>query len=169
MKKKQTHILSLLFCSLLLLPLVSIIALQLWQWNIQHGALKRLENESLQSIVVTIDKLVWEKENKEVNINGELFDVKSLRVEDGKFILTGLFDKKETAIKNLLKKQAGKSGNTIIQLLVLGQCFVTIIFYLFNFSIPKVLIKRFSLFTIVFSSFYQNLIAPPPKAIVCFW
>ena len=167
MKKKQHHILSLLFCSLLLLPLLSIIALQLWQRNVQHGALKRLEKESLQTLVIASDELVWEKENKEINVKGELFDVKTLALKDGKFILTGLFDKKETAVKNLLKKQAGKYSNTIIQLLVL-QCFVPLLFYLFNFSVAEVLQKKFSTIKDSFSSFYKNPIAPPPKWLVCF-
>jgi hypothetical protein len=60
-----------------------------------------LENASLQTITVNKADISWAKKDKEVIINGELFDVKSYIVTIDKITLTGLYD----AAENKLKKE----------------------------------------------------------------
>jgi hypothetical protein len=141
MKKFKRYIV-VFFCSLLVFPLLLIIALQLWQMQIQNEARERLENEHLQTITVIPRELLWKKKNKEVSIKGELFDVKTTSFQNGKYILTGLFDKQETALVRILT--AGENLNlSIIQLLLLTQCFAAII-YCISISIKSRVLPKLS-------------------------
>jgi hypothetical protein len=103
--------------------------LQFRQWQLQQIALERLEEEALETIIIPVGKLVWEKKNKEINLHGELFDVKSIRTEKGNCIITGLYDRKETAIKKILG-ESGRSQNSLISLLVFVQFFIAFIWHL---------------------------------------
>jgi hypothetical protein len=65
----------------------------------QNHMLEKLEHASLHSISINKEDIVWVKKNKEVLIDGELFDVKSYSFVNDKIILTGLFDKEEDTLK----------------------------------------------------------------------
>jgi hypothetical protein len=159
--RKNTHTISIFFLFLLALPQLFIIGLQLCQCHVQHEALERLERESLQTVSVNIKEVTW-KSKKEVSINGRMFDIKSFKIHQGRYMLTGLYDDKETAIKDLLKKQVSGTDNSFIKLLVLGQSFVTS-FCLISFVIFRCFKKRISFFKNHSSFSYKELIIPPPK------
>ena len=159
-QKRTAHNICFVFLLILALPQILIIALQIWQWRIQQEAIERLEKESLQTIIVGKESLQW-KNKKEVSIDGRMFDIRSYRIENGRYILTGFFDEKETAIKDFLKKQATSSG-PLVKLLLIAQFFVTIVFlivfpFLFSFK------KRVSFFEEYYSFHYKELSSPPPK------
>jgi len=64
---------------------------------------EQLEKESLQTVVLTsADKYYWEEEAREININGEMFDVESYATRDNKLAVTGLFDKQEDELNNVV-------------------------------------------------------------------
>jgi hypothetical protein len=165
--RKTTHTTSFFFLIILALPQILIIALQLWQLHVQHEALERLERESLQTITIDAKALTW-KNKKEVSIDGRMFDIKSYRVENGKYILTGLFDEKETSIKDFLKKQASGSGSPLIKLLLIAQSFIITIF-LISFPFLIILRKRISFFKVQFSFHFKELLVPPPKPLFVFY
>ena len=163
MKQSQRYP-TFIFAALLALPLLSIITIQLYGLHLQHQALERLEKASLQTISIPLSKLVWEKKNREVNIDGELFDVKNFSVNGSEVVLTGLYDKKETAIKNFLKGQCGSFFDSVIGLLLIAQCFAAISFAGLTFFFYACLKKRTGFFKENILSFYYQLISPPPKA-----
>lgn len=168
MRKNRSYIISLLFSSLLLLPLLLIIVLQLWQLHIKHRSEERLESRSLQTIEVAADKVKWEEEGREVTINGEFFDIKSYTESDGKYILTGVWDEQETAIKNVLNKKAEGPAAGIIQLLFLGQCFAAMVLFFFELSSHKFIKRVFGPYLDHNKYPYILIIAPPPRFLVCY-
>ncbi len=71
---------------------------------IQQQMLESLESSSLQTVTINSLDFKWEKANKEVIINCELFDVKSFEMKNGKVILKGLYDVEEKNLKNSFAK-----------------------------------------------------------------
>lgn len=162
MIKCRRHIIAIIFSSLLVLPVLFILMLQLRQWQLQQIALERLEEEALETIIIPAGKLVWEKKNKEINLHGELFDVKSIRRENGNCIVTGLYDRKETAIKKMLS-ESGRSQSSLISILVFGQLFIAFIGYLVYGSLHIDRKNKYSLFAVHYHSFFKELHSPPPR------
>lgn len=64
-----------------------------------HEMMEKLETTSLHTITVRLADINWTKKNKEVIINGELFDVKYSQIIGDKVKLTGLFDKEENKLE----------------------------------------------------------------------
>jgi hypothetical protein len=87
----------------------------------QHHMLEKLEHASLQTISINKADLIWVKKNKEVLINGKLFDVKSYSTIHDKIFLTGLYDEEEETLKKdyANRLQSDKNQSTPINELVL--------------------------------------------------
>lgn len=74
---------------------------------------EKLEQSSLETVLIDTGKLVWVEKGREVLISGKLFDVKSLKIIDGKILLTGLFDTAEDAIaKKITALQNNKNDSS---------------------------------------------------------
>lgn len=153
----------MLFCGLLSLPLFLIVVLQLWQFHLQKEAEEKLEEGFLQTIVVSKDELTWERKNKEANINGRLFDVKFFSVENGKLVLTGLFDEEETAVKKLLQHQVFSFHGFFFQLLIMAQGFIASLYFLIDFSILLSKLKRYLTPSNNYNFLLPEIFTPPPK------
>ena len=80
-----------------------------------------LETSLLKTITLNEVDVQWVEENEEVSINGNLFDVKTYHIADGKITLTGLFDNDEIKLqhqlKNLMHQKEG-SDTPLNQLVV---------------------------------------------------
>lgn len=72
---------------------------------IRYEMKERLERELLHTITVPRDKVIWAKYNKEIIVEGKMFDVESYSIKDGLCFFTGLFDEEETALNDLLEKK----------------------------------------------------------------
>jgi len=70
---------------------------------IENEMEERLETASLQTITVNSTHVQWLKKNKEVLINGNLFDVHTYTTKGNTVILTGLYDKDEDQLHEQLK------------------------------------------------------------------
>ncbi|HEU4633136.1 MAG TPA: hypothetical protein VFS22_04080, partial [Flavisolibacter sp.] len=132
---------SVLLLLLVLLPFVSIIFLQLWQLHVKHEAKEKLEQAFLETIVLQRDQFYWEEEGKEISIGGRMFDVKSFLIKEGCFIITGIFDDKETAIHTMLSKQAGKAG-LLIKLLAFTHFFFSLVVVFSIASVTKPILRH---------------------------
>ncbi len=97
---KQKKILTMIMLLIVVAPLLLYTVYLVKQKLIQHQMLESLESSSLQIVSINSIDFKWEKANKEVIINGELFDVKSFEMKDGKVILKGLYDVEEKKLKN---------------------------------------------------------------------
>ena len=73
---------------------------------------EKLEEDNLQTLVIAANQLVWEKEGRELIIEGTLFDVKKINpLPNGTVEVIGLFDRQETAIKKMASDLTASSSS----------------------------------------------------------
>jgi hypothetical protein len=158
------HISSALFSTLLLLPLLAILFLQIAQAYIKSTREERLETGKLITVVLPAKNVVWEEDGREVWVGDKMFDVASFQIIGGDYHLTGVFDEQETEIAgSLLHLLFSKKGTDLLQLLMLLQCF-SVCLILFGLG------KRYHLKNLQFL-FYnlrilsqpQLVLGPPPR------
>ena len=161
-RKNQTNIVSIIFSCLLILPLLLVIILQLWQFYLSQTAERRMETETIQTITVKADDVIWGEEGREVTIKGEYYDLVSWSLENGYYTFTGVYDREETAVSNLLEKQ-NLSENIIIRMFLIGQCFAAIVYFLTNESFLFRKKKQFGYFLNPYKYLFLRIISPPPR------
>ena len=69
-----------------------------------------LRNATLQTVVINKADVKWLKKEKEIILNGHLFDVESYKTSGDKLILIGLFDTDEEHLNNQLNSLINKKG-----------------------------------------------------------
>lgn len=86
---------------------------------------ERKRQEKIETVVLPLGAVNWEKPGKEIWLGERLFDLESFTVEKGMLIATGFFDDEETSVFNLLGlcQRAAKS-DAVQRLFFLFQCFV---------------------------------------------
>lgn len=110
----KKNILPLFLLAAFSISLISPVLLQVRQIYIQWQMIEALEIEELVDVRIKTADIVWIKNKKECWINGEMFDVKQMKVINDETLLTGLYDKKEKEIKRSLEdlaksqRQSGK-------------------------------------------------------------
>jgi hypothetical protein len=76
-----------------------------------HQMMEKLENNSLHTISIPLTDINWIKKNKEVMVDGKLFDVKSWEIIDGQAKLVGLFDDEETKLEKEFNSTMQQNNN----------------------------------------------------------
>lgn len=136
---------------------------------IEHEMEEQLENASLRTITVDITAVHWIKKNKEVVIDGKLFDLRSYTVNGSRVTLTGLYDKDEDILNEQMKNfvQQKHGANTPLNHLVFNLLFPP----LYNTTADTFDQHPWQLITHHFipyqeqkiASKYLSIISPPPK------
>lgn len=151
MKKRLSHIASFCFLFFLLLPLAAVVLLQGAQWYLKVKAPERMEKETLVTITLPLSNVRWEKKEKEILLNGKLFDIKSFSITDNRLTATGFFDHEETTLAHLLSYLPhDKKNNLLLHLFFLLQCFPLAIGAAFEWSLHRHLRLLPHLFTLFF-------------------
>src|SRR5215213_2892157 len=83
---------------LVLLPCIYCLYFQVNEYRIWQQMEEKLESGQLQTIVVPVQNFHWYQENREIIVDGMMFDVKTISLEDDHYIVTGLFDEEETSL-----------------------------------------------------------------------
>ena len=167
MYKKNTILIFLLL--LAGMPLLFPVYTLLEKKIIEHSMRERLELESLQVISIDAASVVWLKKDKEVLINGEPFDIKTITRKGDKFIISGLFDAREKVLKQQLQayhhdEDASTSKSNALLLLIFTTCLPE--------QVPIQCSILFSLYTSQTWQKYQDkicslsltIIVPPPRS-----
>jgi hypothetical protein len=118
---KQKKILVFLMLFIVAMPVLFSITSIVKERMIKNKMRARLETSLLKTITLNEADVQWVEENEEVSINGNLFDVKTYHIADGKITLTGLFDIDEIKLKNQLENlmhQKERSDTPLNQLVV---------------------------------------------------
>ena len=76
-----------------------LISLQVKQKIVRHEMLEKLERSHLQRISIATDRIQWYEEDKEIIVDGKMFDIKSSKVVNDSTIFYGLYDHEETSLK----------------------------------------------------------------------
>jgi surface polysaccharide O-acyltransferase-like enzyme len=98
--RKMTGIFLLL---LVAVPLFFSIGFIIKQRNIQVEMKQELKTALLQTIIVPARDVKWIKKDKEILVNGQMFDVKTSVKSGENIVFTGLYDKDEQKLHENLK------------------------------------------------------------------
>lgn len=130
-QKRIPHITALGFLTFLLFPIGCMLFLQGAQWYLKHTADRRMGKETVITIAVPAASVQWEKAEKEIVLNGKMFDIKSYSIKDGVFTATGYYDEKETSVRKLLLALPhDKNKNFLLHFFLLLQCFTVVLVWL---------------------------------------
>ena len=130
---------------------------------------EKLEQSSLETVLIDTDQLVWVEKEREVLISGKLFDVKSSKIIDGKILLTGLFDTTEDAITKkitALQNNKNDSSSPVFSMLTKLLCPAILEPYNLNF-ITDILPGNDKFPAVLYVKYTKPLISvttPPPNA-----
>jgi hypothetical protein len=65
--------------------------------------LRNLDEEHITTIHIPEKDFKWFEENREILVDGRMFDVKSIQLNDGMYEVTGLYDEMETELNAMLE------------------------------------------------------------------
>jgi hypothetical protein len=80
-------------------PIFFFAGLLFQQKLIRHKMEEKLERSFLQTITVSKADFKWIKKNKEIIIEGKLFDVKEYSIKSDSVIFSGLYDEAESQLE----------------------------------------------------------------------
>jgi hypothetical protein len=113
LKTATNKIAASLFTLLGFAPLLFIIITSAKQQEIRHSMNRQLESKMLHTITLSKKNVHWQRDGKELIINGRMFDVKNFQYAgDDKISFTGLYDEDETALINKIKENQQSETNT---------------------------------------------------------
>lgn len=127
---------------------------------------EKLEEEMLHTIVVPAKQLIWVKYKKEIRVDGKMFDVKSIQIVNGNYIVKGLYDDEETALNNYFENHTNEENENGSQLLssIIQLLQSSFIEDETSSQVTRIIINRYSLFTLPHISFpFKNIDTPPPQ------
>jgi hypothetical protein len=88
---------SLFYLLLGIVPLLLILFITLKKEGIHHKMKGKLKNQSLQTITLPENAVVW-MDKHEIWVNNSMFDIHSKKLENGIYTFTGLYDDDETEL-----------------------------------------------------------------------
>lgn len=153
---------------LLAIPLIFSITLVIKQKVLQYQRGERFETEELQTIKISPEKLYWIKAEKEILVDGKMFDVKSYHKDGDKIILTGFFDHKEEKIVSHIKallhqkdKPIDPFGSAMVKFLMLPLYHETPAFSFHDSW--QIIASQFLNYTELIHSISYDAVSPPPR------
>jgi hypothetical protein len=153
------------FVGLVTMPQLFIVLLLGFQVYVRHRLEERFEQQKAVNLVLAESDLIWVKPGREILVNGEMFDIKTIRYAKGQAQITGIFDQEETEIMRLLKGSANplKNEQSIVHLFAWVLQFVaTGCTISFQFWLEEV--RNFLSFVLTpYNSPYLSLLVPPPQ------
>ncbi len=167
MSRCKQIIVSLVLLVITSIPCILFVYYQSAQWYTQHEMEEKLEKEQLQTISIPVSDVKWYRENKEILVDGKLFDIKSVVYRDGIASFTGLYDNQETKIKVQIENleledeenAKNESANNLISILLFKEEDLNADCLLNNLSAQYIGFSKAHLISPVIST-----PAPPPKA-----
>ncbi len=152
--------------SLVIFPLMSVVLFHMQQHSIRAAVKKAFKQKELSTI--RIQQLHWYEADKEILVDGVLFDVSSIELQpDGMYLVKGLFDHQEQELHRQM--DAATHSQKDIPLLLAGA------FCCINCEHPVSSLPDmdYRIIDVKWNQSYVNLIAqfepgilyPPPKCI----
>lgn len=155
------------FILIIFSPLLVYVTLPIWQQIIRCQMLEALEAKNLVTIILKKNDLKWTRTGEEIIVRGNMFDVDHISKQGDNYIITGLYDAKESMLLQTIKKTQQTSGTHPLQR-VLPHIITSILFIENKIDwqqvIFKLLFKNYYLYQATnFISFSAALAGPPPK------
>lgn len=127
---------------------------------------ERLENVSLKSIIIEKDSFTWVEKNKEIKINGKLFDVKSYYVVADKIVFSGLYDEDEDAIDEKVNLLTTKNKQATFPIEKLSEIYLANMAWRCEYNLTDYQVKNklsYFFYNEVAVSQPRIFFAPPPN------
>lgn len=96
----KRNIIALILVAIICLPGFLFIGLRIWKEVVRFEMVEKLEHSNLQKLCIKKNEVRWYKKNREILVANRLFDVESWESKNDSIVFKGLFDDKETLIKN---------------------------------------------------------------------
>jgi hypothetical protein len=122
----KKHIISWLLMPLPYIPMLVVLALLGSQLAVQMRMREKLQSESLLTVKLSRNALVWIEDGRELSIDGRLFDVFTIENDGETVMVSGLFDEQETNIRLQLDKILHNQQNNTEQQNLLYRILVNI-------------------------------------------
>ena len=135
---------------------------------IHRSMLEKMEIQHLTTVKIPEESFRWYNLENEIEINGRMFDVKSHKLINGVYLVTGLYDEMETALNEKLNKilennDPSTDSNLIFQV-SLGIEGEEKLFCQFQFySLDEVLIQKNLFSDMLKPQHHLDILSPPPK------
>lgn len=159
---KNHRIVSLLLLLPVTIPLLLLAVLDAAKW--QHKYRQNTgAGHTYVHISLTPEEMVW-MDKKEILVNGRMFDIKTIRLEKGRYEIYGHYDDKESKLLRLRKRQEeSRNQHTLSQAFSSLQ---TLFFQEVNdcFPLHPATGKPATPCTSLIPEGYLSLITPPPKS-----
>ena len=97
--------------------------------SLHNSIEERMESEKLQTITLSAEKVYWIIKDKELLIEGELFDVKSYTLSEDSISLTGFFDAEETDVQEKFNNFTAQNSTSPLNEFELELDFLFLPFY----------------------------------------
>ncbi len=112
---------------IVLLPCLYCLYFQVKHHLIRQEMREKLERDNLQTVIVPVKDFRWYEEDREIVVDGTMFDVKSIQQRGDNYIITGLFDEAETELHiamGKLQRKEGEGPDPELLSLVLSETYV---------------------------------------------
>jgi hypothetical protein len=127
---------------------------------------ERMEKQSLHSVTLADNEIIWVKEGKEIWVHGKMFDIKATHHKNGFTTFLGLYDDEETLLKTVFNNGWKKEMSGQNQLL--SQFFQTLqgIYFMPIPGNPALSLKQnhlASLYSPKPQRQFKTILTPPPQ------
>jgi hypothetical protein len=159
--------------SLLTIVTMPIVLCSYFLWQ-QHGIKEEMEEQleakNLTTIKVHKNSIQWIEDDKEILVNNQMFDVKSIEQNNDTLIITGLFDYAEKEIKQKLSSLLNKKNTTHNPLQKIIDSFSQQLFYFttkddLQFIFSAIIKKSEVIFTEKILITQLEVTTPPPNGL----
>jgi Ca2+/Na+ antiporter len=170
MNKHKQHIYAFPLLLLVLLPMAFCVYFLQQQHSIKEKMEQELEKSSLTTLTIFKSDVQWVELGKELIVDGEMFDVKSVTQKNDSLVIKGIFDTAEKALKQELASVLDKQKNTNTPLQQLIAQFLSPIILTQNTIELKTYVSispqnKYFISTQNISSIYLENPTPPPNSI----
>lgn len=152
-----------------LMPLLLSVGYLLKKLVLEKRMENKLEQGSLQKLVLKFNEFQWMKKDKEILIAGKFFDIKSYRIVNNTLEVTGIFDHEESKLHAKYTRliMPGKDHATPYHSIILKLIFTSTIHSNTTNILPPVfhiIAGRGSMIEQLLINPYHAVVTPPPKA-----
>lgn len=113
---------------LVLMPCIYCIWFQVEHHMIRVEMREKLERDNLQTITVPVKDFRWYEEDREILVDGVMFDVKTITQRGDNYIITGLFDEAETELHiamGRLQQRESEGPDAVLISIILSQTLIS--------------------------------------------
>lgn len=116
--------------------------------------------------VIRLNKIKWYKKNKEIIVNGTLFDISKItKQKDGTYLVEGLYDHQEQKLHKMMDHATSKNQKSPL-LVIYASCFVSNqsdFKFFAGPSLPALCIIHTAYYHFLIPQFQPAIYIPPPK------